>query len=530
MFTCIITGSNNSNLLRHTLSFLIEFNVKRIVVVTKQPCLPCIQQEFQTFDILFSKNSFINKNEAYNFALQYIPAGRVLFLESGAIPTKSSIEFHRNAEKSQVICGLYTRIYDFDANYKSIPPLNKLYKAEDARLHISDLSKAPWMLYSNNNSSMDVDGVHRIQGFDASFCIDGVTENADLGYSLYNLGYNFVTSDEAQIETYTLLENSQLSVGRLKTLYIWFTDHCNYKCKMCRIGQNAYSITAYREPSFEEITKIILRASEIGISKIELFGGEMLMRKDLFSVIEFCTLHRIEIGFVTNASLITEEIANRLFQLGVKDIPVSLDAPVIELNDWIRGTNAWSKTMKGINNLKKFNNTFSIFNVVMKQNFQYMSDMVRLAKEIGAESISYQPISSRQAGKGYSNFSLDYSDVPELKKEILIAFKTAERLNIPIRSQLMVKTIPEYVLRDEQLILYKGCTLPLSEALITKTNKLQLCFTAYGPKDLYRKADGSNFTSVWESASYQKLQTMALTGQCPGCLANCSDLDYLFKS
>jgi len=530
MFTCIITGSNNNNLIRHTLNLLINFNVKHIIVVTNQSCSTFIQQEYQLFDVLFSRESFLNRNEACNYALQYITTGRIHLLESGATPTEKSIEIHRKADQFQVVCGLFTRVYDFDKNYKNTLTVQKPYKISDFRLHASNKLKGSWMLYANNNSSMDVSGVRQVNGFDAYFCVEGVTENADLMYSLNNIGFDIKISEEANIESYTVLDNSQLQCGKLKTLYVWFTDRCNYHCKMCRIGQRAYSTAVYKEPSLEEMHELILKAQEIGISKIELFGGEMLMRKELLSVIEFCNHHNIEIGFVSNGSLITSEISKQFFHLGVKDIPISLDAPVSELNNWIRGMNTWNKTMEGIENLKKYNNTFSIFNVIMKQNYKYMSDMIRLAKKLGAKSVSFQPVSSRQGGLEYSELAINYSDIPELKRAISLAFKTAEQLNIPIRSQQLVKTIPEYFLRDEKLYIQKGCTLPLSEAVITKTNKLQLCFSLFGPKELYRKANWLNFESAWESASYQELQKMAITGQCPGCLANCSDLNYLFNS
>lgn len=529
MVTCIITGSNDKYLVNYTLRILIELQVRQIIVVTNKPCLPCIRQEYEPFQIRFSYEEFQNKNEALLFAFQFVKSGRILFLESGSMPTKKSVEIHCNAGKRQVICGLYTRVYDFESNFEHTPLLSQTCRVDDVRLRHHNLQETGWMMYAVNNSSVDADGIHLINGFDASFCVDGVTENADFAYALHGLGYEFILSKEARYDTYTKLEQLQQKPAKLKTLYLWFTDHCNYHCRMCRIGQRAYRAAAYQEPSLETIKRIIVTASKAGISKLELYGGEMLMRRDLSSVIEYANLYRIETGFVTNGSLITEELSERFYQLGVKDIPVSLDASVPELNDWVRGRGAWKKTMDGIRHLKNHNNTFSLFTVVMQQNFHAMSDMVRLAKELGAASVSFQPISSRQGGTIYKELALKYSDVPKLKKEILRAFELSELLHLPIRSRQMVRTIPEYILRDEQLILQKGCTLPMSEALITKTNKLQLCFTPYGPKDIYRKTDGLDIALVWGSSSYQQLQKLALTGQCPGCLANCSDLDYLFS-
>ena len=85
----------------------------------------------------------------------------------------------------------------------------------------------------------------------------------------------------------------------------------------------------------------------------------MLMRKDLFDAIELCNEYNIETSFVSNGSLITEDVAKRFVKLHVKDIPISIDAPYEELNNWIRGENAWNRTLEGIRQLKKYGNIYS---------------------------------------------------------------------------------------------------------------------------------------------------------------------------
>lgn len=528
MLTCIITGSNDSSLIQCTLDLLMEFNVTNIIIATNVPCSTDICRKHGLNEIVFSEKCFSNGNEARNFALEHVFSGRILFLESGSMPTEKSLAIHSNAESSQVICGLYKKLYDFESNYRSGLDVSNPYKVNDIRLYVGDIKEAPWRLWRDNNISVDVSGIRRAGEFNSYLCVEGITENAEMGHALHNLDFDFIVSQEAQIEVYIQLADALLQPAKVDKLYIWFTDLCNYHCRMCRIGQRAYSAMRYSEPTIESIKELISTASKVGVTKVELFGGEMLMRKELFEVIEFCNLHGIETGFVSNGSLITLEVSERFSRLGIKDTPISVDAPFAELNDWIRGKDAWNRTMEGIKQMKKYNNTFSIYAVVLKQNFRYMSDLVRLAKELGAESISFQPVSSRQGGNHYSDFVLKYSDIPQLKKEILKAFETADQLNISIRSRSMVKTIPEYILRGEQLLLQRGCTLPLSDALITKTGKLQLCFTSYGSKELYKKSEWLSFLSVWESPSYQELRKLAVTGQCPGCLANCSDHRYLF--
>lgn len=529
MLNCIVLGSNDTYLMKCTLDTLVKQDVASIIVATTNPCLEELCKEYTSDRLLFSKKQFTNGNEARNFAFEKIDTGRILIIESGTVVTEKSLAVHNNANGLDIVCGLYTRLYDFEHNFQDGIGEKEYDKRSDIRLHQKENKEFPWTIWRDNNISVDIKEIRPAGEWNSVFCVDGVTQNAEMAFELYKRGFRFLVSEEAHMNVYTKLEEEFIQPAKLDRLYIWFTDRCNYHCRMCRIGQKAYSPLRYTEPSLEDVKKLVLVAKEAGVTKVELYGGEMLMRKELFEVIEFCNQLEIEAGFVSNGSLITEEAAERFAKLQVEDIPISLDGIYEELNDWVRGKNAWERTMEGIRCLKKYGVPFSIFTVVLKQNFRHLSGMISLAKNLGAESISFQPVSSRQGGNQYDDFVLESSDIPELEQEIRKAFEMADKLNFPIRSRSMVKAIPEYILRGEQLLMQRGCVLPSNDALITKTGKLQLCFTAFGSGKLYQKAEGVDFIKVWQSEPYQELRKLAVKGQCPGCLANCSDQKYLLN-
>ena len=79
MLNCIVTGSNNYNLVKCTLDILIKFDVTHIIVATNVPCTNDICTKYKSDKIFFSNKSFLNGNEARNFALEQITSGRVLF-------------------------------------------------------------------------------------------------------------------------------------------------------------------------------------------------------------------------------------------------------------------------------------------------------------------------------------------------------------------------------------------------------------------------------------------------------------------
>ncbi len=111
------------------------------------------------------------------------------------------------------------------------------------------------------------------------------------------------------------------------------TDQCNLRCRYCMPEEQPESIDKKRKflphselLSYEELGRIVRCAVSLGMTKLRLTGGEPLMRRDLLNFIEQLT--KIEglqqIRLTTNGVLL-ERCAARLFQLGVRQLNVSLD-------------------------------------------------------------------------------------------------------------------------------------------------------------------------------------------------------------
>ena len=79
--------------------------------------------------------------------------------------------------------------------------------------------------------------------------------------------------------------------------------------------------------SFEEIERIVRVAVTLGVNKIRLTGGEPLVRRELWRLVEqLAGIPQIEdIGLTTNGILLAEQ-AQQLWDAGLRRINVSLDA------------------------------------------------------------------------------------------------------------------------------------------------------------------------------------------------------------
>src|ERR1700709_1799207 len=74
------------------------------------------------------------------------------------------------------------------------------------------------------------------------------------------------------------------SHGRSITdLRVSVTDRCNYRCVYCRTGTDG---AQYAELPISDYVRIIRVFVSLGIEKVRLTGGELLLRKGLVDLIE----------------------------------------------------------------------------------------------------------------------------------------------------------------------------------------------------------------------------------------------------
>lgn len=137
-----------------------------------------------------------------------------------------------------------------------------------------------------------------------------------------------------------------------RPVVVWnITRRCNLKCIHCYAHAN--ETTSKDELSTEEGKKLIDDLAGFGVPVILFSGGEPLVRKDLPELASYAVEKGMRAVISTNGTLITDNVAKELKDIGLSYVGISLDGTE-KVNDRFRGVKgAFNSAINGIKSCKK---------------------------------------------------------------------------------------------------------------------------------------------------------------------------------
>lgn len=126
------------------------------------------------------------------------------------------------------------------------------------------------------------------------------------------------------------------------------TRTCNLNCRHCYMeADNAHH---FGELTTDEAKKFIDDLAAYRVPALLFSGGEPLMRRDFFQLAEYARSKGLRPTLSTNGTLINRETAQRIKDIGVTYVGISLDG-LAEINDSFRGkAGAYEQALAGIRN------------------------------------------------------------------------------------------------------------------------------------------------------------------------------------
>jgi cyclic pyranopterin phosphate synthase len=176
---------------------------------------------------------------------------------------------------------------------------------------------------------------------------------------------------------------------QISYLRVSITDRCNERCLYCMPQELQEWLPRAEVLDYDEITRLVRVASELGVRKIRVTGGEPLVRRDVLTLFQqLGELPKIaDIGVSTNGSLLSkavgtgETVAKSLVRSGVRTANISLDTLNRELYRAITGRDLLSRTLDGIAAAKAAGFALIKLNTVLMRgrNEEDLADLVRFA-------------------------------------------------------------------------------------------------------------------------------------------------------
>jgi radical SAM protein with 4Fe4S-binding SPASM domain len=158
------------------------------------------------------------------------------------------------------------------------------------------------------------------------------------------------------------------------------TTHCNLRCGHCYIVDNA----TRGELTTPEIVRILDELVEAGCLWLLLTGGEVMVRKDFLEIYLAAKRRGLIVTVFTNATLVTQKIAETLAEYPPFSIEVTLYGMTEATYEEVTGVKgSYRRCLQGIELLRLKGLPVGLKTVVLKQNQHERQEMEAYARSLG---------------------------------------------------------------------------------------------------------------------------------------------------
>lgn len=175
------------------------------------------------------------------------------------------------------------------------------------------------------------------------------------------------------------------SKARYTHTLLWsITGNCNLKCKHCYIssGDNCYG-----ELSLEKCDEIIRQCREANVNMVALTGGEPLVRKDFWKIVDHLLENHIHIlQIFTNGMAVNEKFMDEVDRKKINPNYFMVSFDGVNCHDWLRGVKGSEKrVIEAIKLIKKRGYNVTVSTALHMGNIDSLLDTYALMKELGVD-------------------------------------------------------------------------------------------------------------------------------------------------
>lgn len=191
----------------------------------------------------------------------------------------------------------------------------------------------------------------------------------------------------------------------LRRVHWSLTGHCNYRCKHCYMSAPH---AALPHPTTEQCLAVADQIADCGIARISLTGGEPLIRRDFFQIVDRILERGMHIDVImTNGALVDEAFLDELDARGCHpELNMSFDGPKL-WHDWLRGVDGAHESVRralALCHERGFATGAEL--VLHKGNIGTLRDSVNMLGELGVSSLKVNRLNCIGEGEALQDYAL----------------------------------------------------------------------------------------------------------------------------
>lgn len=301
------------------------------------------------------------------------------------------------------------------------------------------------------------------------------------------------------------------------TSIIWaVTRNCNYRCSFCIVNDYYMSSNSKSDLELNGMKKIIDKIKRYPV-KITLYGGEPLIRTDIFEIMRYLKKSNLEFTIFTNGGLINKMNVDKILFSGTKHISISLDG---KKHSKTRGVeNALELTLNGIRLLNERKIAYNLSKPTIKlvatitpdfdnEDFYFLFEIAKECKGIDEINLNNLVFDMPETGTKKFNVQRDFLrqfNVKRIKKWYNMNITTFTPRN------LLSKDIPNWY-STKHPSKKSSCDAPYNIAFILPEGHLTQCYFMDNPlgnllkDDLEKIWDGREAISIRKKIKNKEFQ------------------------
>jgi radical SAM protein with 4Fe4S-binding SPASM domain len=177
---------------------------------------------------------------------------------------------------------------------------------------------------------------------------------------------------------------------KVHSIAIELTAHCNQQCAYCyNAWRGQETARDSEERGEDQLARARKLVAELDVGHLTLTGGEPLSRPQVWDLLELASEQGIGAQIISNGTLVTKAIAQRLAHHQVRYVQVTLNGPTAALHGEHAGGEAYFEaTLRGIRALSDQGVPVAGCMVVTQKNASAVAETLNLWQRLGVTQIA----------------------------------------------------------------------------------------------------------------------------------------------